>query len=81
MVNAPIIFIHLHSVPRDRYSVLLFGFWLLIHMLVVPKVGSFVVPYWSVDYFDVLTEMLHFATCDLVFADGFSIFGHSLSNP
>ena len=50
-------------------------------MLVVPKVGSFVVPYWSVDYFDVLTEMLHFATCDLVFADGFSIFGHSLSNP
>ena len=40
-------------------------------MLVVLKVGSFVVSYFSFDYFDALTEMLCFATGDLVFVDGF----------
>ena len=40
-------------------------------MLVVLKVGSFVVPYYLVDYFGTLTEMLRFATGDLVFAGGF----------
>ena len=40
-------------------------------MFVVLKVGSFVVPYCLIGYFDVLTEMLRFATGDHVFADGF----------
>ena len=38
-------------------------------MLVVLKIGSFIVPFCSFDYFDALAEKLRVATGGLVFAD------------